>query len=613
MWRQDIQVLRAFAVISVLLFHAELPVSGGFLGVDVFFVVSGFVITQLIVREIRSTGRLRLVAFYAARARRLFPALAFMIILTAPLSLVVFPRLSEARPGLITGFLGIFSGANVATALLEFDYFAAPSRENFMTHLWSLSVEEQFYLVFPIALAFLFSLRRSKLAVGVVVSLFTLSLVVAIFGASEGLGLLERGQAFVGFYSPFARAWQFLAGCLVALAPVVSFRAPHRHLLLASGWGALLLSVTFISDIVANLPMLSVIPTAATAVILHAGQADRSNLRWLKWLEAVGDRSYSLYLWHWPFVVFASILLPVSSLAATLGTVVSIPLALLAYKYLENPIRRGWRFPAALFWKAAGGLAVTAMLTIFISAALFQPVERVLGPQASAGDLDETEYYVLAAQISRDCELQVKCFQSKSGSDPEIVIIGNSHGAHLFVGLAESMPSRNVVWVRDSAASYREAPDGVDATEFLLRAKSVEYVVIGDYLSSPRNAFPEKLGGFLDAMAGSGIKVVIPNGSPTLEFPAYKCKFGVIWNPSFKRCEFSATENNQTFQAYSAELKSVTDNYSFVKVVDTYGLFCGQEVCTIGSEEALYFRDLNHFGIEGSRLVGFELAKTMKN
>jgi peptidoglycan/LPS O-acetylase OafA/YrhL len=243
--RFDIQALRALAVIAVLAFHSGFLLNAGYLGVDVFFVVSGFVVTQLILRRIQAEGKLDLSEFWKKRVRRLFPGLALMVVVLTPVSLLVFPRLQEASAGLITAAAGVFSTANIAAALLEFDYFAAPSKENFMLHLWSLSVEEQFYVLWPLAFVALWGgLKIKKFAIVVALIALT-SVLVWIIGSTELLGLLDRGQAFFGFFSPISRAWEFLAGALVALLPEANSRTHWSNPMSKVGWAVVLAILIF--------------------------------------------------------------------------------------------------------------------------------------------------------------------------------------------------------------------------------------------------------------------------------------------------------------------------------------------------------------------------------
>ena len=219
--RLDIQGLRAIAVLMVVAFHAGLPIPGGFVGVDVFFVISGFVITGMLSREWANTHRIRFGQFYLRRFKRLTPALALMVAVTIVISAAVLSPLGTQQTASKTAIGAMLLVANFVIAVATGGYFDAPAQTNPLLNTWSLSVEEQFYLVFPalLALAWLSARRRRLLKA-------TPPLVVgAVAVASFGLALLTshgwtlpNSPWLLGFYSPFSRAWEFAAGALLALA-----------------------------------------------------------------------------------------------------------------------------------------------------------------------------------------------------------------------------------------------------------------------------------------------------------------------------------------------------------------------------------------------------------
>lgn len=611
--RLDIQALRALAVVAVLLFHTGLFLQWGFLGVDVFFVVSGFVVTQLMLRRIGADGRLDLLQFWKQRIRRLFPGLALMLIVASPISLLVFPRFVEASPGLTTAAAGIFSFANVSAALLEFDYFAAPSKENFMLHLWSLSIEEQFYIVWPILFFLLFSSVAIQKFRRIVVAAIVVSLGAWAVGSTELLGLLDRGQAFVGFFSPLARAWELMVGALLTIIPPVRGQAKNSRRLSLTGW-AMVLGVLIVG------PETGLGPNVGTLLLVlgvcmilrwgsQSGNSPTLRQRKYRWITFIGDRSYSLYLWHWPFSVYAAVLFPASEFSSLVGILVSIPLALVAFSLVENPFRtrRGigkkkLRVTVPLF---------TALTSVVLAAtaASFSTVERVLAPSSLAGGLNEDEYYSKAAQISVDCQFNFECFQSLDSPTVDILILGNSHGAHLTVGLAEAFPKKNVVWVANSSIFGADS----DVSRIFEQIESSPVVIVSEYLSKPgmekANRDWETT---FQRLAAIETKVLVTNGSPTLETPAYKCKYGVIWNPSQKRCFFPAQANNARHTIFSTDLQAAAAPFDDVEVVDLYGLFCNDKTCQIGDEEAIYFRDRNHFTAYGSAMAAEVLGPAIQ-
>lgn len=206
----DIQSLRGLAVLLVVLFHAGMPLPGGFIGVDVFFVISGFVVGKMLLDEIRDTGRLNLKQFFVRRGRRLVPALTIMLLVTLLITAVFF--WSETYIYVpVVAVAALFSGSNIAIPLLSRDYFDPETKLNPLLHTWSLGVEEQFYLFLPISLALILMVMKRETTDPtrhvqtflVLAGIFSLAL--AVLGSSELRDALPFGQEFLGFYSPATR------------------------------------------------------------------------------------------------------------------------------------------------------------------------------------------------------------------------------------------------------------------------------------------------------------------------------------------------------------------------------------------------------------------------
>lgn len=356
--RPDIQGLRAVAVLIVVAFHAGLPVPGGFVGVDVFFVISGFVITGMLRREWQTAGRISFGKFYLRRFQRLFPALALVVVVTMLISVAVLSPLGPQQTAAKTGIGAILIVANVVIARTTGGYFDADAHSNPLLHTWSLSVEEQFYLIFPALIALGWSLasrgRKSRTAPYLLVGIITASsLGLACFG-SLVVNQLARAQLLgrygpwldqlSGFYSPLTRTWEFAFGVLLALA-AGKCAAPGRHTALAFGaLGATLTagSLWLISDTTPFPSAWTLIPVIGALSLIAAGTvADNGVTRLLSVVPMVkvGDWSYSIYLWHWPFIVVAQSLWPNHGWAPLLAALVSFVPAIASYRWLETPIR----------------------------------------------------------------------------------------------------------------------------------------------------------------------------------------------------------------------------------------------------------------------------------
>lgn len=376
-FRPDVEALRALAVTMVLLFHAGLAVvPGGFAGVDVFFVISGFLITGLLVRELESTARIRFRNFYARRIRRLIPAAATVLAFAS----VIAYRFSAAsfRPtygGDVASAAGYW--ANWRFAWNAVQYFGAEIPPSPVQHYWSLSVEEQFYVVWPLLLALVaWGVRRWGWRIRPAMA-FALG---AVAVPSFVWCVIETGsnQPFA-FFDTGARMWELSLGGLIAVGAPWWRRIPRwaTGLAAAAGVGLVVLTAaTMHAD--ARWPgSLALAPTVGTALIIIAGSAARTVLaptsRWWRPLVWVGGLSYSLYLWHWPMLVAVrEIWGPVSVPLGLAVVALSFFPAWLTHRYIENPIRFSKRLAASprrsiRLGLGLSGLAVAAGVVVAIS------------------------------------------------------------------------------------------------------------------------------------------------------------------------------------------------------------------------------------------------------
>jgi peptidoglycan/LPS O-acetylase OafA/YrhL len=396
-FRQDIEGLRAVAVLAVVLFHASVPgVGGGYVGVDVFFVISGFLISGLLWREVANAGTVRLRRFYGARARRLLPASAAVGVATAIASACLLDPL-EARKVFLDAISCALYVGNYGFALQGTDYLSAATPPSPFQHYWSLGVEEQFYLVWPpliIGVAWLIR-RAHRRTEAHGASKTPYLIVLALVGAmSFALSLiLTQTSPSWAFFSLPTRAWEFAAGGLVALT-VDQWRRLPGHVAAIAGWiglAVILLASNQLSTNTMYPGTAALLPVLGTALVVAAGCAATSlgvgRALSLPPMRAVGRVSYSWYLWHRPVLLLAPPLLghPLGLTGRLTAAGVSCGLAVLTLYLIENPLRFTSSVRQSVTRSLAlGGIATAIALSAGLILLAVVPAPVGHGPAAQA-------------------------------------------------------------------------------------------------------------------------------------------------------------------------------------------------------------------------------------
>ncbi|MCP2264671.1 acyltransferase family protein [Promicromonospora thailandica] len=435
-FRTDINGLRAVAVLAVVVYHAGIAVPGGFTGVDVFYVISGYLISSLLLREVDRTGTVDLVAFWTRRMRRLVPALALVVMVTLLACLVLLSPLVWGRLA-AHGAAAMLFVSNLLFPYQGQDYFSESATPSPYLHTWSLGIEEQFYLFWPLLVLLAVAVaRRSNLP-----ALRTLRL---LFGGTFVVSLafsawLTATAPDWAFYVLPTRAWEFAGAALVAtlpwdrLARAVPLRPwVLRTLLGTAGIALLALSFAVVRETDPFPGTVALLPVGGALLVLAAGSVPASGT-WvdrvlgLPLLQRFGDVSYSWYLWHWPFVVLTTAAVQDDAVwIKVLASVAALGAAVATYRWVENPVRfsralRSWRRTAAVT------LAIGIVVGGFAA-----------GTRVATAEVLQHEPYATAAATRAEPSSYGCAATSRTASDIELCLLGDVDASSTVLLLGDS-------------------------------------------------------------------------------------------------------------------------------------------------------------------------------
>jgi peptidoglycan/LPS O-acetylase OafA/YrhL len=668
-FRADIEGLRAVAVLLVVLGHVGLRfVPGGYVGVDVFFVISGFLITSLLVGEVESTGRLSIPRFYGRRAVRLLPAAVLVLVVTLVAARLLLPvvRLgSFAKDALAaTGYV-----ANLRFAFTGTDYLSADQSPSPFQHFWSLAVEEQFYLFWPLLI----------LVVGRRKRLLALILGIVVAG-SFALSVSETARSAPwAYFGPHTRVWELGVGALLALwmtarkrrTPVV-YSAPPR-----TGWGwsvagltglaMIILAAARFDDNTAYPGWHAAIPVAGAALLLAADGAGVGRLLTLAPLQTVGRLSYSWYLWHWPILV----IVPTHNTWQRLAVAaVALGLAALTHRFVERPIRhlrdrprRALGLGAGLSATAAVVACALVVLPHAIPVGAKQPDLRATLAAAAdpgaalAGLIEQSRGLdVLPANLQpkltraahdrasvwdNGCHVDVPVTAAPNGcvfGDPNstttVVLFGDSHAAQWFPALDLIAQQRHwrLVSMSKSSCSAADLPLWHDTLKrpyteceafhrsAIARITAIRpaLVVIGSSFNY-RPAYPEADEGkqwktawdrTFGELTATGAKVAAIADTPYMSQSVPECLAKPENQKHATNCRRSLHSalrglvQRQVFLAYGVSGPA--------RIIDPITWFCG-DACPAVVGDTLVYRDSNHMTTTYSKALAPLLAAALAN
>lgn len=627
-YRRDIDGLRAIAVIPVVLFHAGLTwLSGGFIGVDVFFVISGYLITGILIREINNK-QFSLVKFYERRAKRILPALFFVILCSIPFSLILMnpSQLIDYSKSLIAI---TFFVSNILYWRQD-DYFSASAEKNPFLHTWTLSVEEQFYILFPILLVLLTIYCRKyvlSVIVGVsLVSAFLCFYVIEIFPVAS-------------FYLLPTRAWELGFGAASALA-CYKYKIVKNGLLSTLGFIMIVTSIVIYDSNTPFPSLYTLLPVfgAVLLLVFGGGSGLINTLLSSKALVGIGLISYSAYLWHQPIFAFARL-----SELNSLNLYFMLPLAVfsfflayLTWRYIEVPFRnKNWL-----------SLRATFTSTLLASSTLIVVGCIGIVNKGYPDRYDLTPLQLEYLSTAKQSPYRQKCHSSRSNyiepdsscifnSDtPSVAVFGDSHTVELAFALSEKLKNDNVgvqqlsfsecqpPFVKGSQLACKEWVD--QATDYLVNSSSIETVILSFRINSAlhgdhRHDYPNfvdstsieykqgvigSLSQLVNTLKKSGKKVIYVTQAPELPFRIKDAIYHRTKANSFSSGDLDFVGASQEWwNERNSYIKDEFFDHNAIDIIDTQEVFCTDKYCLAGYNGISYYFDDNHISISGASLV----------
>ncbi|QJW38312.1 acyltransferase [Cellulosimicrobium protaetiae] len=650
-FRLDVQGLRAVAVGAVVLYHAGVPwLPGGYVGVDVFFVISGFLITGHLLRSLETDGRVRFAEFYARRARRILPA-SFVVLLATLVVAALTLGPVRVREAAVDAVATAAYVPNLLFAHQGTQYLNETDPPSLFQHYWSLGVEEQFYLLWPLLLVGFFAVRRSHRVLTVLVG----AVVVVSFVAC--LVLTVRAQPWAFFGLP-TRAWELAAGGLVA-AMIGRGAALRRTLAVPLGWAGLAAVVASVLLLDASTPFpgpWAALPVAGTASVILAGASAgasgpsavlaRAPMVW------VGGISYSLYLVHWPAMTLPQAILgrtePVPVPWQLLVAVACVPLAWLSYRFVETPFRTAPRLRSARPRRV--GLAVLAATTVVVASAGLAVWGAERAPQSSTTVVTATDLRrspagtpVVPANLEPSlaeaaddlpvvyddgCQLDVSgqeppssCVYGADATAPRVVLFGDSHASQLVPALStladagsirldvvtkSGCPATDLEVVTGRGQPYPTCSPWRAAVLDRLRADPPAVVVLADYAGESGDAegarfsadeWGAALGRTLEMLPAT-TPVLVVGDTPTPGTAPSACLSDHVEDAA--RCDLGGEARNVEVQ--EGQRAAAQDAGARFVTLDEY--LCNARACPAIIDNTLVYRDGTHLTATMSARLG---------
>lgn len=617
-YRPDIDGLRAIAILSVVAYHLGVTgVTGGFVGVDIFFVISGYLITSIIWREI-SSGRFSLVGFYERRVRRILPALAFVLIVTTIVSWAFL--LPQEFADYAKSLLAAVASCSNILFWQQSGYFGGANEFKPLLHTWSLGVEEQFYLFLPLFLMLVGRYWKKSLPLWIAFIAFV------SFAISE-YGVLHFSVG--AFYLLDSRAWELMMGSALAIGMIPEIKGTvARNIASAVGLILIVIADFRLTSFTLFPGAAALLPCCGSLLIMAAGMSGSSvvgKILGFRPISFVGLISYSLYLWHWPLVVLARMGL-VSWISFDLPHArfflfsEMLAIAVLSWLFVERPFRSGPRAPGRKILYLTAGLTY-APLGLFATVVLLEngiphrfPPEavRIASFETNGGDRwFEREGSCMVDRSSKADRLDVDKCLKYAPQKQNVLLFGDSHAAHLWYGLSQEFPELNLM--QATAATCRPLINVAKAEPY---CQNLRDFIFGEYLPThhidllvlaaawtPPDLAP--LAATLDKLNEMGIKVYLIG-----PVPGYDVALPRLLVQSIMRKDASLPYRHLDRDAWHLddEMRNLAMQKHIARYISVLVDLCPNHACVEYAKPLVPMEsDRAHFTAEGSLVLAKEL------
>ncbi|MDE9544335.1 acyltransferase family protein [Xenorhabdus bovienii] len=625
-YKPEIDGLRAIAVTLVVVYHAFPSfLTGGFVGVDVFFVISGYLITSILQQEILNK-KYSIKEFYRRRVDRLFPSLLLMLF-----SVYIFGWFALFADEYMQLGKQIAGGSSFIANIVLYSgtgYFDSSSNVKPLLHLWSLGIEEQFYLILPLLLSFLY-IKRLNIFFSLLI-ITAISFLLNIYTINTNV---EKT-----FYLPQYRAWELLCGSLIAII-IQKYNWLPKERYLSNFLSILGVSLIISSSILLtpeiNFPgWYAALPVFGAIFVIIAGQQAMLNRIVLssKTLVFIGLISYPLYLWHWPLISISNIINgnETSNFVRFILIILSFTLAIITYIFIERPLHKlkSWRkktIPMLILMIIIGA---TGYIT-YENKGIYDRNNIKISDKVSA-QLNGAMWKYTNNDI---CESRFNFNESsnfgwwfcmlKRNENPDILLLGNSYANHLYPGIAESNKLKDLnvlsIGISDVTAAVEHKENTLFKKEndyinsIIKHTPSIKYVIISGISENPSDDYIEKLSKRIRIIEESGKKVIVFTPHVKLNFNIKAC-FSRPFKKADSDCETDLKEVSSVRNNFSVLMKSIHIKHSSVLFFDPNSLICGKNKCSsVRNGMPIYRDNAKHLSVFASKELGDIFAEWAKN